>query len=642
MKKEKIRKGGSKPGATNISGALIIFYGFFGIMLTALPLVYYRNGLDPSLHPRLLFLSVFLIVATVVLILYNRKKRLNASVLKSPIIYLLGAYLFITLLSAIFAINPLEVNFDFSKVFITLMIVGFASILFANTPDWHRRLPVIMFIPAAILTFTGLQEYFENAYNAGPLPFGRTLPWIYDVRGLMAHKNQFTMAIMLLLPFLGFAVYTFKDYRRYIAAVLIVAILALIVVLKTRSVWVGLAGAATVITIVFVFLGNRLEVQKKYRIIVGSLFLAAALTLGAIISFTTTEDPDSIIFKLQNITNPADQNNIHRVKIWKITTEMIAEKPFQGWGSGNWKINAPFYYKGYDFGKHQLNWLRPHNDYLWVFAEKGVFGFLAFLGLFVLTIFNLFKNLFSPINQDKKVMSVFLLAAIIAYMAISFFDFPLERINQQVYLGLIFAATIALGHDRKTEKGKSFSLSALLVPAIVVLAYVAVYSNSVLEAETKVRQARIFQFTNPPQWKQMNELSKTIPKTFRTLDAEAMPIAWYEALSSANLNNSPAAIRAYEEAKQAHPSRIAILNNLGQQYFKVKDYENAERIFLESLEILPDYFEAIVNLSSTYIQLKEWEKAHVYLMKIKKEDLNDPLRNNIMMVRRNLEQRRNE
>jgi O-antigen ligase len=636
MKRSKIKKRNSKKGANNKSGNLVFFYSFFGIMLTALPLVYYRNGLDPALHPRLLFLSILLAVTSILLLVLYRKWKTDTTVLRNPVVYLLAAYLIFTIVSAFSAYNPLEVNFDSGKVFITLMVVVVSAVLFASTNNWHHRLPVVMFIPAVILAFTGLQEYFEYAYNAGPLTFGRTLPWIYDVRGLMAHKNQFTMAIMLLLPFLGYAVYSFKDYRRYVAAIFILAILFLIVVLKTRSVWVGLAGASTVVTFIIVFFGNRLQVSGYLRIAVGSLFLAAVLTLGGIVAFTTTDNTDSIVFKLQNITNPADPNNIHRIKIWKITSQMIAEKPLQGWGAGNWKINVPFYYKGYDFSKTQLNWLRPHNDYLWVFAEKGIFGFLAFIGLFVFTIAQLIKNIFSKLSQDKKVLSVFLLAGIISYMAISFFDFPLERINQQVYLGLIFAATIALHHETKTEKSKSVSLPVLLVPAILILAYFAIYSNSVLEAETKVRQARIMQFSNPPQWKQMNELSKTIPKTLRTIDAEAMPIAWYEGLSYANMNNSPKAIKAYEEAKKAHPSRVAILNNLGQQYFKTGDYENAERIFLESLEILPDYFEAIVNLSSTYIQMKEWEKAHEYLMKIKKQDLNEPLRNNLRMVRRNL------
>lgn len=641
MKRKKARKAASRKTGFDKNGIQTLFFGFFGLLLTALPLVYYRNGLDPALHPRLLFLSVLLAVTSVLLLVVHSKKKLDFAVLRNPVVYLLTAYLFFTLVSAFSAFNPLEVNFDFSKIFVTLMIVVIASTLFVNTPDWHQRLPVIMLIPAAILAFTGLQEYFQNAYNAGPFPPGRTLPWIYDVRGLMAHKNQFTMAIMLLLPFLGFAVYHFKDYRRYVATVFILAILFLIVVLKTRSVWVGLAGAATVVTIVVVFLGHRLEVQKRFRILVGGLFIAAALTLSGIVAFTTTDDTDSIIFKLQNITNPADPNNIHRVKIWKITSQMIAEKPLQGWGAGNWKINVPFYYKGYDFSKTQLNWLRPHNDYLWVFAEKGIFGFLAFMGLFGFTIFYLIKNLLLNLSQEKKILSVFLLAGIVAYMAISFFDFPLERINQQVYLGLILASATALRYEGNEAKGKPVSPAAILIPAILVLGYIGIYSNSVLEAETKVRQARIMQFSNPPQWKQMNELSKTIPRAFRSIDAEAMPIAWYEGLSYANMNNHQAAIKAYEEAVKAHPTRVAILNNLGQQYFKVGDYENAERIFLQSLEILPDYFEAIVNLSSTYIQLKEWEKAHEYLIKIKKSDLNEPLRNNLRMVQRNLKRTEN-
>jgi tetratricopeptide (TPR) repeat protein len=75
---------------------------------------------------------------------------------------------------------------------------------------------------------------------------------------------------------------------------------------------------------------------------------------------------------------------------------------------------------------------------------------------------------------------------------------------------------------------------------------------------------------------------------------------------------------------------------LGRTYFQLQDYENAKVCFLEALAILPEYFESLVNISSTYIQLKDYEKAYEYLSKIKRKDMNEPLRNNLKFVQSKL------
>jgi len=36
------------------------FYIFFGLLFGLLPFIYYKNGLDPAIHPRLLFFGLLL------------------------------------------------------------------------------------------------------------------------------------------------------------------------------------------------------------------------------------------------------------------------------------------------------------------------------------------------------------------------------------------------------------------------------------------------------------------------------------------------------------------------------------------------------------------------------------------------------
>lgn len=634
MKKSNRKNRKMQQKSKSINYRDVLFYSFFGMLIILLPLVYFKGGLDPSLNPRLLFVSALLFIFTPLLLFFDRKLQLNKSILRNPLLWLLFSYALITAFSEFFAINAREGNFDLSKSFMLLVLTGIGGLILFNTPQWQKKLPAFFIIPALVLVINGFYEYNEHVWQSKSAFNVQFLPVVYEVRGLMSHKNQFAIAMMMLLPFLGFGVYKFRGLAKWLSLLSMILLLALIVLIKTRSVWVGLTMSIFVVTVMLVFFGDRLNFKKQFRIILGVSFVSVILGVTLLVHFSTSHNPDSIVFKLKNITNPTDYNNIHRLHIWEITTKIIRDHPLEGVGAGNWKINAPYYYPGYDLRKDQLNWLRPHNDYLWVFAEKGILGFLIFIGIFVLTIYYLLKVFFSAAAADKRMLSLFLLAGLVSYLSVSFFSFPLERINHQVYLGLILAGTMALYHESFGNKEKIVNLSIVSIPVLLAMLFSITYSLSVLGMEVKVKRARELQAQE--RWPEMLELSKTIPSTFRNIDAEAMPVAWYPGLAYANLNEIEKANKAYQEAVKAHPTRIAVLNNLGRTYFQLGDYEHARDIFLQALAILPDYFESLVNVSSSYIQLKDYENAYLYLMKIPKDKMNDPLNGNLKMVKRKL------
>ena len=72
-----------------------------------------------------------------------------------------------------------------------------------------------------------------------------------------------------------------------------------------------------------------------------------------------------------------------RYKLYKSTLQLISEHPILGVGPGNWKIEVWQYGLYFDtWGKSFAQ--RPHNDFLWVFAEGGVLAGLSYILIFLI------------------------------------------------------------------------------------------------------------------------------------------------------------------------------------------------------------------------------------------------------------------
>jgi O-antigen ligase len=601
----------------------LAFFLFFGVVFIGMPFVYYRSGLDPAIHPRLLFVNAVLIVSLLVFIFSKFKAQINYDVLRNPIFFFAGAYFILTAFSIIFAINPREGNYDINKTFAFLILLILFSFFFVSTKEWHKILPLFFILPVIYLFLVGSTEYRDYVLFATTDRDPSNLPWIYQVRGNMAHKNQFSIALMMILPFIGYGAFRYKELPRVGFIVLILMVLTALYILQTRSVWVGLFIGLSVVSAYLIFYGGNLNIPVRPRKFIGVGMLVIIVGFVSFIYLSEPEDKDSVIYKIKNITNVNEGNNIHRYKTWSLTIDLMKDHFLTGVGAGNWKINSRYYFEDAGFSKEELNWLRPHNDYLWVISEKGIFGAIAFLGLFFWSVTMCIKTLKHSNNINEKVFVLLMLMGLTAYMITSLFTFPLERMNHQVYLALIIASITAVYHQNRASKKLIIKPLLPVLVALFVLSYGIVYAFSVIKMEVKVKEARHYHRTK--QWDKLLNISKTIPTTFKTLDAEATPIAWYSGLANSKLENIQAANQAYYEAYLAHPTHVQVINNLGRTYFQLKEYEKARDAFLLSLKILPDYFEPLVNITSTYMELGDYEAAYSYYIRIKGRKSNQDL-----------------
>lgn len=629
-------KGGKEKGFIGnlLQPSNLIFYLFIMSFIIVLPLIYSTKVLDPALHIRLLVLVIFLLIFTLTIQVFIKDAKTDFSFLRNKIIWFLAAYFIITAISAFFAYNHKESFFDINKTFAVLILVVVAVLIFNKIEGWPEKISVFVLIAAAISLAIGFYQYDERVINAttDKAPDGDEL--IYLVKGLMAHKNMYSSSLMLMLPFLGYGIFRQKGMLRFAFVMVFAGVMSMILLLSTRSVWLGIILAVLAMIVVLIFAGSHFNLSKKLRQV--AMVLSVVVLSSAVTFIFTLKGSHnySVIERIKSITQPGAANNPYRLKIWDISLSMVKDYPLTGVGAGNWKLLSPRYYQGYGFKKDQLNWVRPHNDYLWVFSEKGIVGLISFLGIFVMLFFYIARIWRSNLALKHKVLALLVFGGIIGYMTDALFSFPLERIDQQVYFGLMTASVIALHQQTIEKKEVKVSQYAVVIPAILMFSFTIMYCISELKMEAMVRKARELHVKK--DWNALLDLSVKIPTTFRDVDAEVMPVKWYEALALGSLERIEEARDAYLLAVKANPTRVNVLNNLGRTYFQLGDYENARKIFDETLSILPNYFESLVNMASTLYQLKEYEKSLEYWEKIPKNKRNEPIQNNIEMVKRKL------
>ena len=97
--------------------------------------------------------------------------------------------------------------------------------------------------------------------------------------------------------------------------------------------------------------------------------------------------------------NPKAKEKDIRYLFLNESLSLIKERPFFGHGSGSFSsVLISNTNSSYDFKKHKT----PHNNFLYIFFELGIFGFLIFLSIFYYQIKSIIKN------SNMKIHSIIL------------------------------------------------------------------------------------------------------------------------------------------------------------------------------------------------------------------------------------------
>jgi hypothetical protein len=329
--------------------------------------------------------------------------------------------------------------------------------------------------------------------------------------------------------------------------------------------------------------------------------------------------------------------------IWGITRQMIADHWLTGVGAGNFTVRLHEYFGGddLDFSNVATNWIQPHNDFLWVFSEKGILGFAAFAGIFFFAFASLRTILRSQCTRQDAWFALFMLMGLVAYTLSSCFDFPLERINHQVWLAVLLAAILVTKHsvaapapapDRPAVWALPWRVA--LPPALVALGFGVAYALAALSQERHMVLSR--RAIRDKQWQGVVDEARLATTPWKTLDAFVTPIAYLEAVGQIKLGSLPAATACLERARRDNPNRMYVINDLGVLYASAGRFDDAIECFELAIRRYPNRVDCFSNLANCYIETGRLEEAIAMLEQIPEALRTDAIRSNLATARERL------
>ena len=578
-----------------------------------LPFLYFKSTLDPVLVPRFLFLSALLFAVTITLLIRWTKVSdvSNFTFVRRLIVFAMLGYVIISGISLTRAVCISEGLFDFLKIAVSMMLfIVFASLL-TGKRDYYLLISKATAITGIGLSIIAICQYYHLGFDMMPQA---VVPY-----GTMANKNLLCSALFLITPMILFGWFKSSGFWKWVFVVSIALVLYVVVIGRTRAVWVAFAISIIVTTIITFAFRNRMNLSSrgKFSKFIRILSVVTVLILVVSIAFLTLSfcNFGGAFDKVCSHINTSDSSLRLRFILWERSLQIVADNPLLGCGIGNWKINVLYYgYEGLRSKLGKVFFQRPHNDFLWVLSETGPFGLFFYLSIFLIALYYTYKVIKESSDEDSVILSLLMICGVIGFLVISFFSFPRERIVHEVFVMLMISIIVSLYH-RQYPSRRTVSRGFLLVGTIALLScticclIVGCYR---LNAEIHVKKARAAKSLG--LWRTViSEIDKAYSPVSE-FDPTSMPLRWYKGVANYSLNNIDEALEDFEGAFRINPYNIHVLNNLATCYEIKGDHYSAIKFYKKALEVYPQFDDPRVNLAAVYYNMGEYWKAYLVLM----------------------------
>jgi O-antigen ligase len=246
-----------------------------------------------------------------------------------------------------------------SPMFLYLIVRSFAP----NHKDVQRLIPIILFVAVSQSIF-GLLSWSAP----GLLPKEWLSKAGLRTTGSLVNTTVYTTTLIFsaLILLQSALTHRFRVIRNIFVAVFYLA-LVLVFLSFSRGAWLG----AIVVLIGLAFLYPRFVSQMSVGILIISLlFGAALLTRFSWVADWTNER----LFSAE-----AENSAFSRLPVFYAGMRMFSEKPFFGWGYGNFDLYDRQFYVPVENVVADTKDHASHNFFLTLLAEQGAVGFLLFI-----------------------------------------------------------------------------------------------------------------------------------------------------------------------------------------------------------------------------------------------------------------------
>lgn len=551
--------------------------------------------LDPVLMPRLFMGGLGLALGFLMISKNDIQASLSGVFAFQPGMYLL-IYLFISCICAFGADNTAEALADNSRTgFLLLAYLFILNFKRQNEAFFFTSLEYIWLIAAWIFIGSGSFQLF-HLFQAGRF----THEGLYEISLTFANRNILAEMLLLGLPWIFQGAQKVNKFIYKIFWWLSgLLCLAFAMLLLSRAVWVAaLMGG---ILVMIISLRNTHDTKRigKYALL---FILAGVFGLLLFASLSSTENLSKLISQSwwTGIGSGSE-----RLSLWHRTLQLAGDHPF-GTGPGSWQFRwGDYSVMGTRNELGEVFFTRPHNDWLWVLAETGWLGLMAYIGIF----YAAFKN-----SISQKLFSPPVLFGLTAYVVIAFFAFPRERIEETWMLALLLALA---------SNGNSKSSVIPFHPMVgkTVLIGIALFIS--LTAAFRIRgeafTRKVWEAKLQGDWKGMIVYSEEAKSWAYNTDPSSTPLSWYQGTAWFMSGFPRKACEYYQEAFQIHPTHLHVLNNLGSCEEIQNNTEAAKEYYLRALKISPIFDEARMNLAALYYNIEDLDSALFYIESCKQD-----------------------
>jgi O-antigen ligase len=578
------------------------------IFLLLLPFVHFSFVIDPVLIPRQLYLSAFILV--VVLLLFAQK-NLQFLPFKNPIYLAIGSYLLLALLSFYSNHFTSESHYVLSK-----QLVLFSFLIVTIHALYNQLITVDLLIKACIgigiIAIIGAYYHLVEKTIDGEKIVRR----VGLIKSFFANKNLLSSVFFLCFPFFFMGLMLSKKVK-IIALIGILSALPMLLLLGTRTVFLALM--VFVLVIISYYLKNRFGIRKRI-IGLGSVLLLMLIVFiyqnSKVSKVREIKDKNSIEQYISRISN--EKTWVSRTQFWDNSIAMWKENPILGVGLGNWQVEFPKYglnqFSEFSIVNGTETLQRPHNDFLNILCENGILGLLVYSFLFGLMYYQLFFLIKISVDTTRW-NYIYILAGLSGYIVISFFDFPMERIEHQIILMLFFAIITSGYYSQKNIQFESKIGKNVLKYLVITISIYSIIVTS-FRFKGEMETVKMYVAKANEQWDETLHHANKAENYFYKVDLTSIPIAWYQGLASFNLNETAESVTHFEKAYQIAPYQIQVLNNLASSYNFQGDRQKAIKYYQKALEISTSFEEARLNLASVYYNEKQYDKAFDVIDKI--------------------------
>ena len=573
-------------------------------------LFFWPACLDRYLAPRFFFLSAAILAS--ILWLWKDLKNQTAGRWQVFDMLLLGWY-GMNLVSITWSLSWSEGIFYAQK---TLLLFGvywlLRKALHSNESSVRRELARITLAYTILLCcILIVQVGLAAAKN------GLDNETLYDfASGVFGNKSLAAEFLCLLLVFNGLFVAKAEKlaHKRLVLWVIFGVLLLLILVLQVRT-----ALLATMIGGIVYLLVRCVFEPGFRRIFVRRILPLGFFALSTLMAVLAWKGQISTIGTRLNPMNYLESDTANERRfVWYKTDQLNEDHFWLGVGNGSWKFWLPSkdISGGYRLAESNIVFTRAHNDYLEIRAEMGIVGvvwFCAMFGVaFLAAIWAFRQNRAkdqATLNHDILLASV----GLIGYCVIQYFDFPRERIEFQVVLGVFFAII-----SHRSRNFWSFSAPKLetFVKYLLItgMALNLVVGGSRIQGE--IHNVRLMEAQSKRDWRRVAEEATNAENLFYEYTDAAIPLAWHEGVAWFQLGDFEKSATTLERAYRLNPWSFQVINNYASALVKLKRYSEAIPLYEKALSINPRYDEGKFNLSLVYMQMNDLTRSEEWLSKV--------------------------